>query len=70
MGARWPESLRERCDRLEAAGESIGADSNAAVRRIIADRHARSAVMSISIQPWHGPREMSVCMTPLSVPLA
>ena len=32
--------------------------------------HARSAVMSISIQPWHGPVKMSVCMTPASVPLA
>jgi hypothetical protein len=30
----------------------------------------RSAVMSISIQPWHGPLKMSVCMTPASVPLA
>jgi hypothetical protein len=30
----------------------------------------RWAVMSISIQPWHGPLKMSVCMTPASVPLA
>ena len=28
-----------------------------------------SAVMSISIQPWHGPLKMSVCMTPARVPL-
>jgi hypothetical protein len=33
-------------------------------------RHARSAVMSISIQPWHGPLKMSVCITPASVPFA
>ena len=40
MRARWPEPLRERCDHemaqeAKAAGESIRADSIAAVRRIV-----------------------------------